>query len=174
MCIIPAQYKVRIKGYHKQLALLECAKKNITDYAFAAKHQITIKDWDILKRETLAELKRRAKKGGAITYGEMSKHLSTKKVSQEVKQKLNNDRYHSIVSELGGDVSLEEWGEGRRFISIILVSKRTGIPGQGCFALCEHIGLCWGTIGLGDEQKERKEQNRFFRFESDNVYKCYK
>lgn len=78
------------------------------------------------------KLKETARKGGIVHYSD---------IAPLVKLDMANPADRNEIGKILGDISLEEHEEGRPLLSVVVVSKSSGMPGQGFFDLAKELGL---------------------------------
>jgi hypothetical protein len=93
-----------------------------------------------------------AKKGEPITYGELVDQVDT----------IKYEPFSQDLDEQLDDISRREDKAGRGMLSAVVVNKKTGMPGDGFFALAEELG------------REFDNREAFFEQECDRVFDAHR
>lgn len=97
-----------------------------------------------------------AKKGGIISYQDISSQCNLKLNMQNI-----SDR--NKLAGLLGDISIFEVNNNRHMLSVVVINQTENKSGSGFFELAEQLGLYNGSNN--DFQREK--------FFSDELNKCY-
>lgn len=107
------------------------------------KYGLTSDQWDAASAEIREIMIGVARLGTTITYGELTAQLTT------VSAHPGSYVFHALLR----DICREEFEAGRGHLCAIVVSKATGIPGQGFFKMlakrgydCADLHVCWQAV----------------------------
>jgi hypothetical protein len=86
--------------------------------------------WEKAKAETKAILNSRAKQGSPITYSDLCDLMSV----------IRLEPHDSRLAHFLGQISTEEYEEGRALLTALVVHKHDLAPGDGFYKLAESLG----------------------------------
>jgi len=99
-----------------------------------------INAWEHAKKEAIRGIVDEARKGSAIYYSDLTKHIRS----------IGFGPHDSGFHHLLGQISVEENAAGRGMLSVLVIRKEDGMPGPGFFDLAQRLGRdvknrerCW-------------------------------
>lgn len=108
--------------------------------AAGTRYGLPVELWEATKQEIVALLQPIAARGTTITYGDLVLQVKSAPLAP------SDSRLNAMLVE----ISKSEDGEGRGMLSAVVVTQKTGIPGDGFFALAYRLGrntsnpfACW-------------------------------
>lgn len=108
-------------------------------------------DWEAAKAETKALLRERARARSTVTYGELCDSVHSVRMFP---------RSRALLGMLH-DVCSEEDAERGIMLASLVVSKATGMPGEGYFAFAQELG------------RSASDREAFWRAEVERIYATY-
>ena len=116
------------------------------------KSDLNIIEWQKLHNEVREKLVYQAKTNQAISYGELCKAITTRKL------KPTDEALHDIL----GEVSAEEFKKGNGLLSVFCGSKNDNLmPGDGFFKLAYNLGIYIGNKETFVKQERDKLHQKF-------------
>jgi hypothetical protein len=119
------------------------------------KSDFSINEWQKIYHEVHEKLVYQAKAKQAISYGELCKAITTRKL------KPTDEALHDIL----GEVSAEEIKKGNGLLSVFCGSKNDNLmPGDGFFKLAYNLGIYIGNKETFVKQERDKLHQKFRDF----------
>ncbi len=99
-----------------------------------------VNTWEQAKKEAIRGIVDEARKGSPVYYSDLTKHIHS----------IGFGPHDSSFHHLLGQISVEEDAAGRGMLSVLVVRREDGMPGQGFFDLAKRLGRdvtnrerCW-------------------------------